>query len=61
VLHRLFPALPISAPAFAVAAMAGVVGGSTGAAMGAIVMIFEMTRDYTVIIPMTLTVAISMA
>jgi CIC family chloride channel protein len=39
--------------------MAGVVGGSTGAAMGAIVMIFEMTRDYTVIIPMTLTVAIS--
>jgi CIC family chloride channel protein len=41
--------------------MAGVVGGSTGAAMGAIVMIFEMTRDYTVIIPMTLTVAISMA
>jgi CIC family chloride channel protein len=59
VLHRLFPALHISAPAFAVAGMAGVVGGSTGAAMAAIVMIFEMTRDYTVIIPMTLTVAIS--
>ena len=59
VLHRLFPALDISAPAFAVAGMAGVVGGSTGAAMAAIVMIFEMTRDYTVIIPMTLTVAIS--
>ena len=39
--------------------MAGVVGGATGAAMAAIVMIFEMTRDYTVIIPMTLTVAIS--
>ena len=35
------------------------VGGSTGAAMAAIVMIFEMTLDYTVIIPMTLTVAIS--
>ena len=59
VLHRLFPALDISAPAFAVAGMAGVVGGATGAAMAAIVMIFEMTRDYTVIIPMTLTVAIS--
>lgn len=59
VLHRLFPALNISAPAFAVAGMAGVVGGATGAAMAAIVMIFEMTRDYTVIIPMTLTVAIS--
>ncbi len=59
ILNTLFPALNISAPAFAVAGMAGVVGGSTGAAMAAIVMIFEMTRDYTVIIPMTLTVAIS--
>ena len=54
-----FPALNISAPAFAVAGMAGVVGGATGAAMAAIVMIFEMTLDYTVIIPMTLVVAIS--
>ena len=34
-------------------------GGATGAAMAAIVMIFEMTLDYTVIVPMTLTVAIS--
>ena len=32
-----------------------------GAAMAAIVMIFEMTLDYTVIVPMTLTVAISYA
>ena len=39
--------------------MGGVVGGATGAAMAAIVMIFEMTLDYTVIMPMTLTVAIS--
>ena len=59
VLHRLFPALDISAPAFAVVGMGAVVGGSTGAAMAAIVMIFEMTLDYTVIVPMTLTVAIS--
>jgi CIC family chloride channel protein len=41
--------------------MGGVVGGATGAAMAAIVMIFEMTLDYTVIVPMTLTVAISYA
>ena len=60
-LHRLFPALDLSAPAFAVAGMAGVVGEATGAAMAAIVMIFEMTLDYTIIIPMTLTVAISYA
>jgi chloride channel protein, CIC family len=59
VLSKLFPALPISAPAFAVAGMAGMVGGATGAAITAIVMIFEMTRDYNVIVPMTITVAIS--
>ncbi len=59
VLNHFFPALQISPAAFAVAGMGGVVGGSTGAAMAAIVMIFEMTLDYTVIIPMTLTVAVS--
>jgi len=60
-LHHWFPALDITVPAFAVVGMGGVVAGATGAAMAAIVMIFEMTRDYTVVIPMTLTVAISYA
>jgi CIC family chloride channel protein len=59
ILGRLFPGLAISPPAFAVAGMAGMVGGSTGAAMAAIVMIFEMTLDYNVIIPMTIVVALS--
>ncbi len=59
VLGVLFPALPISPPAFAVAGMAGMVGGATSAAITSIVMIFEMTRDYGVIVPMTITVAIS--
>ena len=58
-LQYLFPGLGISPPAFAIAGMAGIVGGSTGAAMTAIVMIFEMTLDYNVIIPLTITVAIS--
>lgn len=58
-LNEAFPHLGISAPAFAVAGMAGVVGGATGAAMAAIVMIFEMTLDYNVIVPMTITVALS--
>jgi CIC family chloride channel protein len=60
-LNHFFPALNISPAAFAIAGMGGVVGGTTGAAMAAIVMIFEMTLDYTVIVPMTLTVAISYA
>jgi CIC family chloride channel protein len=59
VLQAIAPKLGISPPAFALAGMAGVVGGTTGAPVTAIVMLFEMTLDYTVIIPMTLTVAIS--
>jgi CIC family chloride channel protein len=59
IVHQIFPGLAISPPAFAVAGMAGVVGGVTGAALAAIVMIFEMTLDYSVIIPMTITVALS--
>jgi len=57
-IHPLFPSLAIDPPAFAVAGMAGMVAGTTGAALAAIVMIFEMTRDYNVIVPMTITVAI---
>jgi len=58
-LRSAFPELALSPPAFAVAGMAGLVGGATGAAMAAIVMIFEMTLDYNVIIPMTIAVALS--
>ncbi len=58
-LKQIFPAAGFSPPAFAVAGMAGIIGGSTGAALTSIVMIFEMTFDYTVIVPMTITVAIS--
>lgn len=60
-LRYVFPALQITPAGFAVAAMGGAVAGTTAAAMAAIVMIFEMTRDYRVIIPMTITVALSYA
>jgi CIC family chloride channel protein len=56
---QLFPGLAIDPAAFAVAGMAGIVGGATGAVTTAIVMIFEMTLDYNVIIPVTLTTALS--
>ncbi|HEX4144115.1 MAG TPA: chloride channel protein [Pirellulales bacterium] len=58
-LNWCFPELDKNVSGFAVAGMAGVVGGATGAAMAAIVMIFEMTLDYGVIIPITITVALS--
>ncbi len=58
-LQHLVPGITISPAAFAVVGMAGIVGGTTGAAITAIVMIFEMTLDYGVIVPMTITVAIA--
>ncbi len=58
-LRALFPGLHIVPAAFALAGMAGIVAGATGAALTAIVMIFEMTLDYSVVLPMTLTVAVS--
>jgi CIC family chloride channel protein len=56
---QIFPGLPFDTPTFAVVGMAGLVGGSTGAALAAIVMIFEMTLDFNVILPMTLVVSLS--
>ena len=45
-LKAIFPFLPVSPPVFALAGMAGMVSGSTGAAITALVMVFEMTLDY---------------
>ncbi len=59
VLRALFPGIPFDPAALALAGMAGLIAGATGAALTAIVMIFEMTLDYSVVLPMTLTVAVS--
>jgi CIC family chloride channel protein len=58
-LRALFPGVPFDPAALALAGMAGLVAGATGAALTAIVMTFEMTLDYSVVLPMTLTVAVS--
>ncbi len=55
----LFPASGFSVIEFAVVGMGAIVGGATGASMTAIVMIFEMTRDYNVIVPLVLAVAMA--
>ena len=57
--HYYFPAQGISIPAFAMVGMAAMVGGGTGAAMTAVTMIFEMTLDYGIVLPMIVAVAIS--
>src|ERR1700740_1402112 len=56
---NLFPSLSLSIPAFAMIGMAAMVGGGTGAALTAVPMIFEMTRDYDIVMPMIIAVAVS--
>jgi CIC family chloride channel protein len=53
--------LPIhlSVPAFAMVGMGALVGGGTGAVMTAVTMIFEMTLDYSIVMPMIVAVAMS--
>ena len=59
--HAVFPELQVSLAGGAVIGMACMVAGSTGAAVTAVVMIFEMTRDYNVIIPLIIAVSIAYA
>lgn len=54
-----YPAAGFPIVEFAVVGMGALVGGATGASMTAIVMIFEMTRDYNVIVPLVLAVALA--
>jgi CIC family chloride channel protein len=55
----IYPAGDINIPSFAMVGMAAMVGGGTGAAMTAVTMIFEMTRDYAIVMPMIVAVALS--
>ncbi|MCP3055084.1 chloride channel protein [Aurantimonas marianensis] len=54
------PDAGISVETFAVLGMGAMIGGATSAAMTAIVMIFEMTRDYQIVLPLVLAVAFAM-
>ncbi|MFO7787796.1 MAG: chloride channel protein [Halospina sp.] len=58
-LSLVWPGADINPMNYAVVGMAALVGGTTGAAMTAIVMVFEMTRDYVIIIPLIIAVALS--
>src|SRR5277367_4807884 len=51
--------LDIDIPSFAMVGMGAMVGGGTGAVMTAVTMIFEMTRDYTIVLPMIVAVAVA--
>jgi chloride channel protein, CIC family len=51
--------IAVNIPSFAMVGMGAMVGGATGATMTAVTMIFEMTRDYGIVMPMIVAVAVS--
>jgi CIC family chloride channel protein len=55
------PGQPVDPASFAVVGMAGMVAGATGAVVTAVTMLFEMTRDYSVILPVMLAVGTAYA
>jgi CIC family chloride channel protein len=57
--HFLFPAITAGSGAYALVGMAALVGGTTHAPMTAILIIFEMTSDYRIILPLMVAVVFS--
>lgn len=57
--NQLWPGATAPAGAYALVGMAAVFAGSTHASVTAVVMIFELTGDYRLILPLMLTVVIS--
>ncbi len=56
----LFPALALSTAAFAMVGMAAVLAGAVHAPLTAIILLFEMTNDYRIILPLMFSVIVSM-
>jgi chloride channel protein, CIC family len=53
------PNAGLTLPSAAIVGMAGMVGAGTGGVMTAIIMVFEMTRDYAIIVPVIVAVAVA--
>jgi len=57
--HQLFPSLMATSGAYALVGMAAVFAGAVRAPVTAIIMLFEMTMNYTLILPLMIAVVIS--
>jgi CIC family chloride channel protein len=57
--HYLFPLVTASSGAYALVGMAAVVSGTTHAPITALLIIFEMTGDYRIILPLMIVVVLS--
>lgn len=58
--HSFFPEMTGSPGAYALVAMGGLVAGTTRAPITAIIIVFELTNDYRIILPLMITCIISM-
>ncbi|MBT6207003.1 MAG: hypothetical protein HOI53_03170 [Francisellaceae bacterium] len=58
-INNIFPSLDINPVILGIAGMAGMISGTTGAVMTAIVMVVEMTNDMNASLPVLITVASS--
>lgn len=59
-MQQLFPTLGIAPPAFAMVGMGAVLAGAVHAPLTAILLMFEMTNDYRIILPLMFAVTISL-
>jgi chloride channel protein, CIC family len=59
IITAFYPIEGVSVTTGAIIGMAAMVGGGTGAAMTAVTMIFEMTRDYDLVMPSIVAVALA--
>jgi CIC family chloride channel protein len=59
IVSAIHPFEGVSVATCAIVGMAAMVGGGTGAAMTAVTMIFEMTRDYDIVTPAIIAVALA--
>jgi len=57
--HQYFPDISASPGAYALVAMGGLVAGTTRAPITAIIIVFELTNDYHIILPLMITCIIS--
>jgi len=57
--HNWFPELTASPGAYALVAMGGIIAGVTRAPLTAIIVVFEMTNNYNIILPLMITCIIS--
>jgi chloride channel protein, CIC family len=60
-LDQWFPALQVAPAAFALVGMAAVLAGAVHAPLTAILLLFEMTNDYRIILPLMFAVFVSLA